>query len=150
MCNYVLKQHCWKVQNLLQQTGVWHQILPLSMVLLSSHQLLPFRPLPLGDSCWQGPVHGQSSLDRVCQAQAKLLPHVCLSLLESHFSPSAALQQSLCCFCAAAEAPQVICTCKRAAMPPSSLWLFPPRSEQHQIGGWYFEWTGHKRSQEEW
>ncbi|KAK9844451.1 hypothetical protein WJX74_002691 [Apatococcus lobatus] len=53
-------------------------------------------------------------------------------------------------FVSADELPQVVCTCKRAALPPSSLWLFPPRSQQHQTGGWYFEWTGHTRSSEKW
>ncbi|KAL0034009.1 hypothetical protein WJX79_002800 [Trebouxia sp. C0005] len=36
-----------------------------------------------------------------------------------------------------------ICRCRRAWLPPSSTWLFPPRSQDHASGGWYFEWSGH-------
>lgn len=36
-----------------------------------------------------------------------------------------------------------ICRCRRAWLPPSSTWLFPPRSQDHASGGWYFEWGGH-------
>ncbi|KAL3134000.1 hypothetical protein ABBQ32_008439 [Trebouxia sp. C0010 RCD-2024] len=36
-----------------------------------------------------------------------------------------------------------ICRCRRAWLPPSSTWLFPPRSQDHTTGGWYFEWSGH-------
>lgn len=36
-----------------------------------------------------------------------------------------------------------ICRCRRAWLPPSSTWLFPPRSQHHASGGWYFEWSGH-------
>lgn len=31
----------------------------------------------------------------------------------------------------------------RAWLPPSSLWLFQPRSYCHDIGGWTFTWAGH-------
>ncbi|DBA75412.1 hypothetical protein WJX77_006042 [Trebouxia sp. C0004] len=36
-----------------------------------------------------------------------------------------------------------ICRCRRAWLPPSSTWLFSPRSQDHASGGWYFEWSGH-------
>ncbi|KAK9787469.1 hypothetical protein WJX73_006578 [Symbiochloris irregularis] len=38
---------------------------------------------------------------------------------------------------------QCVVQCKRAWLPPSSTWLFPPRSSEHAKGGWYFEWPGH-------
>lgn len=36
-----------------------------------------------------------------------------------------------------------VCKCRRAWLPPSAVWLFPPRSTAHDIGGWYFEWSGY-------
>jgi hypothetical protein len=36
-----------------------------------------------------------------------------------------------------------VCRCRRAWLPPSDLWLFPPRDPTHDIGGWYIEWGGH-------
>ena len=38
--------------------------------------------------------------------------------------------------------PVCVCQGRRAWLPPASMWLFPPRSAQHTIGGWYFEWPG--------
>ena len=38
----------------------------------------------------------------------------------------------------------VMCRCKRAWLPPSATWLFPPRSAKHAMGGWYLEWGGYK------
>uniref|UniRef100_A0A061R9Y8 Heat shock protein binding n=1 Tax=Tetraselmis sp. GSL018 TaxID=582737 RepID=A0A061R9Y8_9CHLO len=34
---------------------------------------------------------------------------------------------------------RVECRCTRAWLPPSALWLFRPRAETHDTGGWYFE-----------
>ncbi|KAL4857519.1 Chaperone protein DnaJ [Chlorella vulgaris] len=39
----------------------------------------------------------------------------------------------------------VVCRARRAWLPPSSLWLFKPLAHSHDIGGWCFEWAGHKR-----
>ena len=33
---------------------------------------------------------------------------------------------------------------QRAWLPPSSVWLFKPRSYQHDIGGWFISWAGEK------
>lgn len=38
--------------------------------------------------------------------------------------------------------PLCVTTCRRAWLPPSATWLFPPRSPLHSTGGWYFEWPG--------
>ena len=38
----------------------------------------------------------------------------------------------------------VMCRCKRAWLPPSATWLFPPRCATHTTGGWYIEWGGYK------
>lgn len=38
----------------------------------------------------------------------------------------------------------VVARCRRAWLPPSSLWLFPPLSYDHDAGGWYIEWAGHE------
>ena len=38
----------------------------------------------------------------------------------------------------------VMCRCKRAWLPPSAAWLFPPRCATHTTGGWYIEWGGYK------
>jgi hypothetical protein len=32
----------------------------------------------------------------------------------------------------------------RAWLPPSSLWLFAPREETHNVGGWSFEFYDHR------
>ncbi|KAK3270316.1 hypothetical protein CYMTET_21280 [Cymbomonas tetramitiformis] len=37
---------------------------------------------------------------------------------------------------------QCLWRCRRAHLPPAYLWLFPPRSANHSIGGWYFERYG--------
>lgn len=37
---------------------------------------------------------------------------------------------------------QCLWRCRRAHLPPAHLWLFPPRSANHNIGGWYFERYG--------
>jgi hypothetical protein len=34
------------------------------------------------------------------------------------------------------------CRCTRARLPPSKYWLFEPRCEMHDIGGWYVETYG--------
>lgn len=34
---------------------------------------------------------------------------------------------------------RLVSRCKRAWLPPSSTWLFPPRCDTHTIGGWYIE-----------
>jgi len=39
-----------------------------------------------------------------------------------------------------------MCRCRRAWLPPSAAWLFPPRSAAHDSGGWYFEWKGYQQS----
>lgn len=36
----------------------------------------------------------------------------------------------------------VVARCQRAWLPPSSLWLFKPRSYDHDIGGWIITWAG--------
>ncbi|KAK9831521.1 hypothetical protein WJX81_005347 [Elliptochloris bilobata] len=36
-----------------------------------------------------------------------------------------------------------LCRCRRAWLPPSNMWLFPPRSALHDSGGWYIEWGGY-------
>jgi hypothetical protein len=38
----------------------------------------------------------------------------------------------------------VVARCRRAWLPPSSVWLFPPLSYDHDAGGWYIEWAGHE------
>ena len=38
----------------------------------------------------------------------------------------------------------VMCRCKRAWLPPSATWLFPPRCATHTTGGWYLEWGGYE------
>ena len=38
----------------------------------------------------------------------------------------------------------VMCRAKRAWLPPSATWLFPPRCATHMTGGWYLEWGGYK------
>lgn len=37
---------------------------------------------------------------------------------------------------------RVLCKATRAWVPPSRTWLFPPRCETHDVGGWCFEWEG--------
>lgn len=34
------------------------------------------------------------------------------------------------------------CRCTRARLPPSKFWIFEPRCEKHDIGGWYVETFG--------
>lgn len=34
------------------------------------------------------------------------------------------------------------CRCSRARLPPSKFWLFEPRCDMHDIGGWYVETFG--------
>lgn len=36
----------------------------------------------------------------------------------------------------------VECRCSRARLPPSKFWLFEPRCDMHDIGGWYVETFG--------
>jgi hypothetical protein len=36
-----------------------------------------------------------------------------------------------------------VCKARRARLPPSHLWIFPPRSQQHSHRSWYFEWPGY-------
>lgn len=36
----------------------------------------------------------------------------------------------------------VVARCQRAWLPPSSFWLFKPRSYDHDIGGWVITWAG--------
>jgi hypothetical protein len=36
----------------------------------------------------------------------------------------------------------VIARCQRAWLPPSTFWLFKPRSYDHDIGGWVINWAG--------
>ena len=40
---------------------------------------------------------------------------------------------------------RVVCRCTRAALPPSSMWLFTPRMPSHNVGGWYVEWVGEEK-----
>ncbi|GIL69911.1 hypothetical protein Vretifemale_676, partial [Volvox reticuliferus] len=40
---------------------------------------------------------------------------------------------------------RLLCRCVRARLLPSSTWLFPPREDTHDVGGWYFEWGGYNR-----
>ena len=45
--------------------------------------------------------------------------------------------------CAGQQKPVSVCQGRRAWLPPPAVWLFPPRSQLHCSGGWYFEWPGH-------
>lgn len=54
-------------------------------------------------------------------------------------------------FCSMVKGRQVgrlLCRAKRAWLPPSSTWLFPPRAETHDVGGWYFEWEGYDNQED--
>lgn len=42
---------------------------------------------------------------------------------------------------AGAARPQVLARAARARLPPSAVWLFTPREETHNRGGWNFRWA---------
>eukprot|EP00879_Flechtneria_rotunda_P020746 GHRR01021836.1.p1 GENE.GHRR01021836.1~~GHRR01021836.1.p1 ORF type:complete len:703 (+),score=305.32 GHRR01021836.1:429-2537(+) len=42
---------------------------------------------------------------------------------------------------------RILARLQRRWMPPSSTWLFPPRTDSHDIGGWVIEWEGYKHRQ---
>lgn len=56
-------------------------------------------------------------------------------------SPCCAEHRECCCV-GKNRRPLCVTTCRRAWLPPSATWLFPPRSPLHSTGGWYFEWPG--------
>ncbi|KAG0496067.1 hypothetical protein HPP92_000758 [Vanilla planifolia] len=43
------------------------------------------------------------------------------------------------------EFPTYECRCSRPRLPPSKFWLFEPRSNMHDIGGWYVETFGQNK-----
>jgi hypothetical protein len=39
-------------------------------------------------------------------------------------------------------APRLLARMRRAWLPASHAWLFPPRDAAHDVGGWLVEWEG--------